>query len=145
MAEKEKVLLEFRFHLRKPYNEAATLIDAFNQIIEEGGRAEISVSRVSPESPSHNVLQLNLYRCRNSYTAASLGAKIIDKLSKKDFIDISNFNYASIYSPKVCFSIEAPSDNEHGPIIIIRLFENSNPEKQEIVNRQFELTKQIAK
>lgn len=44
MACEEKVLLELRFQLRKPYNEAETLIDAFNQIIEEGGRAIISVS-----------------------------------------------------------------------------------------------------
>ena len=58
---------------------------------------------------------------------------------------LSNFNFASVYSPKVHFSIKAPSDNDHGPIIIIKLFENSNPEEQEIVNRQFELTKQIAK
>ena len=145
MACEEKVLLELRLQLRKPYNEAETLIDAFNQIIEEGGRAIISVSAISPENPGHNVLQLNLYRCRNSYTAASLGAKIINKLSRKDFIDISNFNFASVYSPTVHFSIKAPSVNDHGPIIIIKLFENSNPEEQEIVNRQFELTKQIAK
>lgn len=142
MENTEKILLELRFHLRKPYNEATVLIDAFNQIIKEGGRCDISVSTKSPSGPGH-VLQLNLYRCKNSYIATSLGARIIDKLTRRDFIDISKFNLASVYYPKVEFYLEHSSDNEHGPTISIKLFENSDEEKQEVINRQFKLLENI--
>lgn len=128
-------IFELSFHLRKPYNEANTLIDSFNQIIDEGGRCEIYVST----SNEGYILQLKMYRCRNTYTAASLGAKIIDNLAKEDFLKITKFNFASIYYSPVKFSLENSGDGTHGPIISVSLFENEDFDTQNTINQHFKL------
>lgn len=131
-----KPIFQLDFHLRKPYNEAKNLIDVFNQIINEGGRCEICLSPLSKEG---FVLQLKMYRCRNSYTATSLGARIIDNLTKEDYLKISKFNFASIYSSPVHFSLEDPDDDKHGPKISISLFEHEDSDIQNNINQQFKV------
>lgn len=129
-----KVLFELCFHFRKPYNEAEELIEAFNQIIEEGGRCEITIKKISSEG---NVLQLKMYRCRNSYSATSLGCKIVDYLNKEDYLRISKFNFASIYSCPVKFElIKNPKDSEHGQSLKITLHENSDSDIQNNLAQQ---------
>lgn len=135
----ETAVLNLNFHLRKPYNEAKTLIDVFNQIIEEGGRCEICISQISSESSEGLILQLKLYRCKNSYSAASLGAKIINNLAKEDFVKITKFNFASIYYCPISFSLEDSNDENHGPIISVSLFENNDSDIQNNINQQFKL------
>ena len=132
----EKTLLELNFHLRKPYNEAKKLIEVFNQIIEEGGRCEICIQSISSDG---YVLKLNLYRCRNSFVAASLGAQITDKLVKENYSDITKFNFASAYYCPIIFSLASPIDKNHGQTICISLFENANPDVQNSIHRQFKL------
>lgn len=131
-----ETIFKLDFHLRKPYNEAKSLIDIFNQIIEEGGRCEICLS---PIPTGGYILQLKMYRCKNTYSAASLGAKIIDNLAKEDFLKITKFNFASIYSPPVRFSLKDSDDDSHGPIISISLFENEDSDTQNTINQQFKL------
>lgn len=132
----ENAIFELSFHLRKPYNEAKTLIDVFNQIIEEGGRCEIGISPISSEG---HILQIKMYRCKNSYTSTSLGAKIIDNLAKEDFLKITKFNFASIYYSPVIFSFKDSNDKKHGPIISLSLFENKDADIQNNINQQFKL------
>lgn len=133
----EKAIFELNFHLRKPYNEAKTLIDAFNRIIDEGGRCEICLSRIA--NGKGFILQLRMFRCRNTYPAASLGAKIIDNFTKNDLLKISKFNFASTYYSPVHFSLTAENDTTHGPVITVNLFENKDSETQNTINKQFEL------
>ena len=134
-----KTIFKLDFHLRKPYNEAKILIDAFNQIIEEGGRCEICISQIPSESSEGHILQIRMYRCKNSYSATSLGAKIIDNLVKEDFLKITKFNFASIYYCPVSFSLKDSDDKNHGQIISISLFENENIDVQNNINQQFRL------
>lgn len=134
-----KAIFELNFHLRKPYDEATQLIDIFNQIIEEGGRCEICISPISSEDAEGHILQLKMYRCRNTYTATSLGAKIIDNLAKEDLLKITKFNFASIYYCPVTFSLKNSNNENHGPIISISLFENENSDVQNNINQQFKL------
>ena len=131
-----EAILELNFHLRKPYNEAKILIDVFNQIIEEGGRCEICVSPISNGS---HILQLKIYRCKNTNSAASLGAKIIDNLEKDDYSKITKFNFASIYYSPVTFTLKDCSDSKHGPIITVTLFENEDSDTQNSINQQFKV------
>lgn len=132
----EQTILELNFHLRKPYNEAEKLIEVFNQIIEEGGRCEICISSISSDG---YVLQLNMYRCRNSYVATSLGAKITNKLVKEDYSNITKFNFASAYYCPVKFSLKNSSDKNHGQTICISLFKNKDQDTQNSIERQFKL------
>lgn len=131
----EEALFQLNFHLRKPYNEAKSLIDLFNQIIEEGGRCEICIS---PSTEGY-ILQIKMYRCRNTYSATSLGAKIIDNLVKEDFLKITKFNFASIYYSPVIFNLKDCGDENHGPIISVSLFENKDTDTQNSINQQFKL------
>lgn len=132
----EKAILKLNFHLRKPYNEAKKLIESFNQIIEEGGRCEICIPRISSDG---HILQLNMYRCKNTYVAASLGAKITDKLSKENYSDITKFNFASVYYCPVKISLEDSNEKNHGQTICLSLFKNENPDTQTSIERQFKL------
>ncbi len=129
-------IFELNFHLRKPYNGAKLLIDVFNQIIDEGGRCEICVS---PLPDGGHILQLKMYRCKNTYSAASLGAKIIDNLTKDYYSKITKFNFASIYYSPVTFAIKDCDDGKHGQIITVTLFENENLDTQNSINQQFKL------
>lgn len=132
-----EAILKIDFHLRKPYNEAKSLIACFNQIIEEGGRAEITLSAFSKEG---YVLNIKLFRCRNTYAAACLGAKIIDKLEKQDFMNITKFNFSSTFYCPVSFEVIDSDDNKnHGPIIEVKLFEHQNKELQDNLYKHFEL------
>ena len=131
----EKAIFELSFQLRKPYNEAKLLIDVFNQIIEEGGRCEIGLTPVK----GGHILQIKLYRCKNTYSAASLGAKIINNFAKEDYLKITKFNFASVYYSPVTFSLNDCSDGNHGPIITISLFENRNADTQNSINQQFNI------
>lgn len=135
----ESAIFELNFHLRKPYNEAETLIDTFNHIIEEGGRCEICIS---PIPTGGCILQIKMYRCKNTYSATSLGAKIIDNFSKDDFLKITKFNFASIYYSPVRFTLKSGNESGndiHGPIISVTLFENENPDIQNNINQHFKL------
>lgn len=132
----ENILFELNFHLRKPYNQATNLIEVFNQIIKEGGRCEICVSPI--QSGGH-ILQLKMYRCKNTYFSTSLGAKIIDDLAKDDYLKITKFNFASIYYSPVTFTLEDCSDDKHGPMIIISLYENKNLDIQNSINQHFKI------
>lgn len=131
----EEAIFDLNFHLRKPYNEAKLLIDVFNQIIEEGGRSEICVS---PSNEGY-ILQLKMYRCKNTYSATSLGAKIIDKLTKEDLLKITKFNFASIYYSPITFTLKDCGDKKHGPIISVSLFNNKNSDTQNTINQHFNL------
>lgn len=128
-------LFTLKFQLRKPYNEAESLIGVFNQIIEEGGRCELIVRQFSEES---HVLEIRLYRCKNSYVAAGLGARITNKLSTQDRLTITKFNLASIQYCPVKFSIENCTNENKGPKIKIELFENNDIDIQTSLNKQFE-------
>ena len=112
----EKPILQLEFHLRKPYNESKLLIEAFNGIIEEGGRAEICIKNDNP-SKNRNILMLKIYRCRNSYYSTSLSASINCPTS---------------------FEIEDPKDSIHGQTIKMSVFQTNNLELNKVLKSNFE-------
>ena len=117
----EKPVLQLEFHLRKPYNESKLLIEAFNGIIEEGGRAEICIKNDNP-SKNRNILMLKIYRCRNSYYSTSLSASITDEIDNNLKKDISKFNFANAINCPTSFEIEDPKDSIHGQTIKMSVF-----------------------
>ena len=133
----EKPILQLDFHLRKPYNEAKLLIEAFNGIIEEGGRAEICIKNDNP-SKNRNILMLKIYRCRNSYYSTSLSASITDEIDNNFKKDISKFNFANAINCPTSFEIEAPKDSIHGQTIKMSVFQTNNPELNKVLKSNFE-------
>lgn len=133
----EKPILQLRFHLRKPYNAAKLLIEAFNEIIEEGGRTEICILNDNPEI-NRNILTLNFYRCRNTYHSTSFGASITDDLSKEVKCNISKFNFASAFNCPTHFDLEEPKDSHHGGVLTISVFSHNNSELNKMLKINFE-------
>ena len=132
----EKVIIELSFHLRKPYNEAEKLIEVFNQILEEGGRCEICIPTLSSDG---HILQVNMYRCRNSYIAASMGAKITDLLTTDTLLKISKINFANTFYCPTRISIKNSDNKNYGPIITFSLFEHNEIKKQKMIHQNFEI------
>lgn len=118
-------ILTLSFHFREPKNEFDLLIKAFNKITKEGGRCVICIQ-------SDNILQINMHQNNNSFSSIRLNAKIVDNLSKNDFLSISKLNFGSAYFCKVFFNLK---DTE----LCITMIENENPETQSFLNQHFEI------
>lgn len=131
-----KQILQLKFHLRKPYNEAELLIKAFNEIIDEGGRAEICIINDNP-TKNRNILMLKVYRCRNTYYSTSLAASITDEISDTMKKNISKFNFANAVNCPTVFKIETSEDSQHGQTIILSVFELNNPELNKVLKSNF--------
>lgn len=132
----DNAILKLKFHLRYPYNEVGTLIDAFNQIVADEGRSEICLS---PIPKGDYLLDINVYRCADTRSACTLSEVVIGDFSHEDMQNFTKFNFASAYSSPVKFNIEDCDDDEHGPIISIYLFENPDSNYQNRINQQFRL------
>ena len=132
-----KPILQLEFNLRKPYNAAKLLIEAFNEIIEEGGRGEICIRNENP-TKNRNILMLKIYRCRNSYYSTSLSASITDEIDKTLRKDISKFNFANAINCPTSFEIEDPKDSTHGQTIKMSVFQPNNAELNKVLKSNFE-------
>lgn len=133
-----KPILQLEFHLRKPYNAAKLLIEAFNEIIEEGGRGEICIRNDNP-TKNRNILMLKIYRCRNSYYSTSLSASITDEIDKTLRKDISKFNFANAINCLTSFEIEDPKDSTHGQTIKMSVFQPNNAKFNKVLKSNFEI------